>query len=119
LQVRYEDTRTNIIDATRDDVGFNTQGNLQAMLLKPVCNAWRCHLRRERWNANPRHWGCVYRWHAGEPAGVLRTALISFFAAAHLAGSDKYCNSCLESVWAKSHFVHIEVNVIYDHKTSC
>jgi len=39
LQVRSLETRTKNRHVTRDDVGRYTQGNLQAMLLKPVCNA--------------------------------------------------------------------------------
>jgi len=39
LQVGSLDTRTKSRHAARDDVGRYTQGNLQAMLLKPVCNS--------------------------------------------------------------------------------
>jgi len=50
LHIRSVDTRTKSSHAARDDVGRYTQGNLQAMLLKPVCNTWSCHLHREHWN---------------------------------------------------------------------
>jgi len=59
LQVRSLDTRTKIRHAARDDVGRYTQGNLQAMLLQPVCNAWSCHLHRERCNTRSRRWDWV------------------------------------------------------------
>ena len=39
LQVRSLDTRTKNRHAARDEIGRYTLGNLQSMLLKPVCNA--------------------------------------------------------------------------------
>jgi len=39
LQVHSLNPRTKTRHAARDDVGRNTQGNLQAMLLQLVCNA--------------------------------------------------------------------------------
>ena len=39
LQVCSLDTHTEHRHAARDDVGRYPLGNLQAMLLKPVCNA--------------------------------------------------------------------------------
>jgi len=48
LQVCALHTRTRNRHAARADAGRYTQGNLQAMLLKPVCNTWSCHLHRKR-----------------------------------------------------------------------
>jgi len=59
LEVRSIDTRTKNRHAAQDDVARYTQGNLQAMLLEPVCNAWSCHLHRERCNTHSRLWDFV------------------------------------------------------------
>ena len=97
LQVRSLDTRTKNRNAARDDAGRYTQGNLQAMLLKPVCNAWSCHLHKERCNTRSGRWNFIQRWEAGVPTGVLRSAHLGSFAAAHVAASEEYCGSWLES----------------------
>jgi len=59
IQVRSLDSHTKNRHAARDDVGRSTKGNLQAMLLKPVSNAWSCHLHREHCNACSRRWDFV------------------------------------------------------------
>jgi len=59
LQVHSLDTRTKNRHAARDDVGCYTLCNLQAMLLKPVCNAWSCHLHRERCTTGSQCWDFV------------------------------------------------------------
>jgi len=97
LQVRSLDTRTRNRHAARDDVGLYTQGNLQATLLKPVCNASSCHRHRERCNTRSRRWDFVLWWDAGVPAGVLHSAPLGLFATAHLAASEEYCCSWSES----------------------
>jgi len=58
LQVRCLDIHTRNRHATRDDVGCYTQGNMQAMLVKPVSNACRCHLHTGCWNT--RSWRCDF-----------------------------------------------------------
>ena len=58
-QVHSLDTRTINRHAARDDVGHYIQGNLQALLLKPVCNAWSCHLHRECCNTRSWRWDWV------------------------------------------------------------
>jgi hypothetical protein len=52
LQVDSLDTCTKNRHPTPDDVGLNTLGNLQAMLVKPVSNAWRSYLLREHYNTH-------------------------------------------------------------------
>jgi len=96
LQVRSLDNRTKNRHAARDQVGCYTQGNLQAMLLKPVCYARGCRLHRERCNTSSRRWDWVKRGEAAVPAGVLRSAPHGLFAAAHTAASEEYCRSCLQ-----------------------
>jgi hypothetical protein len=59
LQVRSLDTRTKTRHAARDNVGHYTQGNMQAMLLKPGCNACNCHLHIKRCNTHSGLWDCV------------------------------------------------------------
>jgi len=59
LHVCSLDTRTKNRHAARDDVGCYTLRNLQAMLLKPVCNDWSCHLHREGCNTHSRRWDLV------------------------------------------------------------
>ena len=98
LQVCSLDTHTKNRHATRDDVGCYSLGNLQAMLLKPVCNTWSCHLNREHYNTRSRYWNCVYRWVAEVPAGVLHSAPLCLFAASYPVASEEYCSSWLESV---------------------
>ena len=58
------DSDTNNRHAARDDIGCYTVGKLQAMLVKPVCNAWSCRLHRKRCNTCSRHWDFVKRWQA-------------------------------------------------------
>jgi len=82
-------TRTKNRPATRDDVGCYTQANLQAMLLKPVCNTWSYHLHRERCSTRSRLWDYVEIWEAGVPTRVLRSAPLGMFAAAHSAASEE------------------------------
>jgi len=67
------------------------------MLLKPVCNAWSCHVHRELWNTRSRRRDFVERWEAGVPTRVLHSAPLSSFAAAHPAASEEYRSSWLES----------------------
>jgi hypothetical protein len=43
-------TRTQNRHVAQDDVGYYTLSNLQARMLKLVCNAWSCNLQRERCN---------------------------------------------------------------------
>jgi len=97
LQVRSSDTCTKNWHAAQDDVGRFTQGNRQDMLLKPVCNAWSCHLHREHSNTLSRRWDLVSRWEPGAPAGVLRSAHLGLFTAAHPAASEDHCSYWLES----------------------
>jgi len=97
LQVRSLDTCTKNRHAAQDDVGRYTQGNLQSTLLKPVCNAWSCHLHRERCNTRSWRWDSVYMWEAGVAARVLRSAPLGLFVAAHPATPEEYCGSWLES----------------------
>jgi len=59
LQVCALDTRTKNRHAALYDVGHYTEGNLQAMLLNPVCNAWSHRLHREPCNTCSRWWECV------------------------------------------------------------
>jgi len=96
-QVRSLDSRTKNRHATRDDVGRYTQGNLQVMLLKPVCNPWSYHLHREHCNTSSQRWDCAERSEAGVTAGVLRSAPLGLFSASHPAASDEYCCSWLDS----------------------
>jgi len=98
LQVRSLDTRTKNRHAARDEIGRYTLGNLQSMLLKPVCNAWSCHLHREHCNTHSRRWDVVWRWEAIGPARLLHSAPLGLFAAAHPAASEEYCGSWFESV---------------------
>jgi len=93
LQVRALHTPTKHRHAPRDDVGCYTQVNRQAMLLKPVCNAYSSYLHRERCNTCSWGWDFVERSEAGVPAGVLRSAPLGLFAAAHPAASEEYCCS--------------------------
>jgi len=97
LQVRSSDTRTNNRHVARDDLGRSTQGNLRAMLLKQVSNAWSCHLHRERCNTRSRRWDFVSWWDSGVPAGVPHSAPLGLFAAAHSAASEDYSSSWSES----------------------
>ena len=97
LQVHSLDTPTRDRHVTRDNVGRYTQGTLQAMLLKPVCNGWRCHLHRECCNTHSRRWDFVSRWEGGVPARVPRSAPLGLFATAHSAASEEYCGSWSES----------------------
>jgi len=97
LQVCSLDTRTKNRHAAQDDVCRYTQGNLQAMLLNPVCNAWSCHLYRERFNTRSQRLDFVYRSEAGVSARAPHSASLHFFATAHPAASEDYCGSCLES----------------------
>jgi len=96
LHVHSLDTHSKNRDATQDDVGPYTLRNVQAMLLKPVCNAWSCDLLGEHCNTRYRHSEFVSRWEAGVPASVLHSAPLSLFAAAHPAASDEYCGTWLE-----------------------
>jgi len=56
LQVCSLDTRAKNRHAAWDDVGRYTPGNMQAMLLNPVRNAWSCHLQSEHCNTHSRRW---------------------------------------------------------------
>ena len=58
LQVHSWDTRTKNTHAAPDDVGHCTQGNLQAMLLKPDRKAWSYDLHRE--HCNTHSWHCNF-----------------------------------------------------------
>jgi len=101
LQVHSLDTRTKNRHAAWDDVGRYTLGNLQVMQLKPVWNAWSCHLHREHFNTRSRRWDFVWRGGArvpaAVPAGVRRWASPGSFAAVHPSVSEEYCGSWLES----------------------
>ena len=97
LQVRSLDTHTKNRHVARDHVGRYTQGNLQAMLLKPVCNACSYQLYRERCNTRCRRWDLVERWEAWVPTGVPCSAPLGLYAAPHQAGSEEYCHSWSES----------------------
>jgi len=92
LQLCSLDTHTNYRHVARDDVGRYTQRNPQAMLLKLGCNAWSCHLHRERCNTCSRRWDFVSRWEAGIPVGVPCSAPLGLFAAAHPVASEDYCS---------------------------
>ena len=89
LEVCSLDTHTRNSHAAWDAVGRYTQGNLQYMLLKPVCNAWSWHLHREHCTTRSRRCDFVQRWEAGVPAGVLRSAPLGSFAAVHPAASEE------------------------------
>ena len=97
LQVCSLNTRPKNRHAARDDVGCYTLGNLQSMLLKPVCNAWSCHLHRERCNTRSRRWDIAHMWEAGVPARVPRSAPLGLCATAHPSVSEGYCGSWSES----------------------
>jgi len=56
LEVRSLDTPTKNRPAARDDVGRYTRGNLQAMMLKPVCNSRSCHLHIEHFDKRSQRW---------------------------------------------------------------
>jgi len=58
-QVRGLDLGSKDRHAAQDEAGRNEPGNLHAMLLKPVCNAWSWHLHRERCNTHSRQWDYV------------------------------------------------------------
>jgi len=105
LQVHSLDIRTKNRHVTQDDVGRHIEGNLQATLLKPVCNAKCCHLHREYCNTRSPCWELVYTWVAGVPAGVPCSAHLSLYAAAHQATSEDYCGSWAESAggWPLRH----------------
>jgi len=96
LQVHSLITRAGNRHAARVDVGRYSQGNLQAMLLQPVCNAWSCHQHREPCDTRSHCGGFVERWEAGVPSRVLRSALLGLFAADHPVASKEYCSSWLE-----------------------
>jgi len=98
LQVRSLDTRTKNRYAAQDDVYRNTQGNLQTMLVKPVCNAWSCHLHRECCNTRSWWWDFVQRSKAGVHTGVPLSAPLGSFATVHPAASVEYSGSWSESV---------------------
>ena len=98
LQVCSWDTRTKNRHATPNAVGHYTLGNLQAMLLKPDCNAWSCHLHSERCITHSWCWDSVQRWEAQVPTGVSHSASYCGFAAAHQAASKEYFHSWFESV---------------------
>jgi len=57
-QVRSLNIHTKNRHAAQDDVGRYTQSNQQAMVLKPVCNAWSCLLHRECCNTHSWRWNC-------------------------------------------------------------
>jgi len=97
LQVRSLDSRTNNRHVAWDDVGCNTQGNLRAMLLKPVSNAWSCHLASEHHNTCSRRWDIVQTWEAGVPPRVPCWAPLGLCATAHPSVSKGYCASWSES----------------------
>jgi len=59
LRVHWLHTRTKNRHAARDGVGRYTLDHLQAMLVKPVWNAWSCHLHRERCNTRSQRWDFV------------------------------------------------------------
>ena len=59
LPVRSLDTRTKNRHVAQDDVACYTQGNLQAMLLKLVCNTGSCHLQRKLCTTRSRCWDYV------------------------------------------------------------
>jgi len=59
LQVCSFNTYTKSRHAAWDDVGRNTLGNLQVMLLIPVCKTGSSHLHREHCNARCGHWELV------------------------------------------------------------
>jgi len=96
LRLDCLDTRTKHRHATRDDIGCYTLGNLQAMLLNPVCNAWSHHLHREPYNTVSRLWHVVRRWEAAVPGRVPRAAPIGMFAATHPVASQEYCSTWSE-----------------------
>jgi len=96
LQVCSLDTRTKNRHAVQDDVGPYPQGILQAMLLKPVCNVRSNDLHRVYQKTRSRHWNFVSRWESGVHAGVLHSAPLCMFAAAHPATSEESCGSWLE-----------------------
>jgi len=54
VQVGTLDTRTGYRHACRADICRYTMCNLQAILIKLVCNAWSCHLHREHCNTRSR-----------------------------------------------------------------
>jgi len=98
LQVHSLDTRTKSRHAAWDDVGRLPLGNLQALLLRTVCNAWSCHLHGKLWNTHSGWLDFIWRSEAVVSAGVLHSAPLSLFATAHPAASEEYCGSWLESV---------------------
>ena len=59
LPVGSLDTHTKSRHVAQDDVGHYTEGNRQAMLLKPVCNAWSCYLHRECCNTQSQCWDVI------------------------------------------------------------
>jgi len=97
LQVRSLDTRTKNRHAAWDDVGCYTLGNLQAMLLSPLCNWWSCHLHRERCNTHSWCWDFVQRWEDGVPAGGPRSAPLGLFTVGDQAGSEEHSGYWSES----------------------
>ena len=81
LKVGSLDTRARNQHAARDDVlGCYTLGKLEAMLLKPVCNAWSWHLHRKPSHSCSQRWQYGSRWDAGVPGRALMSAPLRLFA---------------------------------------
>jgi len=97
LHVHSLDTHTKNRHAARDDVGLYALGNLQAMLLKPVCNAWSCNLHREICNTCSWSWDYAYSCEAKVPARVPCSAPMGLFTAAQPAASEEHFCSWSES----------------------
>ena len=53
--IGYLDTCTKNRHTTQEDLGHKSEGNVQARLRKPVCNAWNCHLH---WECCNTHYWC-------------------------------------------------------------
>ena len=83
LNVSSLDSRNKNRQAARDNVDPNTQGTLQALLLKLVCNASSYPLRTECCNTRPRRCDFVNRCEAGVHAVVLHSVALGSFAADH------------------------------------
>ena len=97
LNVHSVDTTTKNRPAAWNYVGRSTQGNLQARLLKPVCNTGSCHLHRQCYMARSMCWDSVQRWVAAVHARVPRSLPLSLFATGNAAAAEEYCGSWSES----------------------
>ena len=96
FQVCSLDNGTKNRHAAQDDIGHYTLGTLQAMLLKPVCNHWSCHLHRERWNTQCQHGAFANRWEAAVSDGVFCSVPLDLFATAQPVTFEQYYGSWLE-----------------------